>query len=142
MKGREGKRGLFFIRARASTHLVLRAVTPGNLEAFSKPENVVMGSFSKCLVQYTPLVFSIGGRVPVEIQSTNLCLVEAISSNNTVHQFVTQPYLLSQDITFEESSTIFNVRENTLNGFKTCFPSIYRNNLTLVGLGGGRSAPP
>ena len=87
MKGREGKRGLFFIRARASTHLVLRAVTPGNLEAFSKPENVVMGSFSKCLVQYTPLVFSIGGRVPVEIQSTNLCLVEAISSNNTVHQF-------------------------------------------------------
>ena len=43
--------------------------------------------------------------------------------------FITQPYLKSQDLTFEESSTIFNIRANTVNGYKTCFPSIYRNDL-------------
>ena len=43
--------------------------------------------------------------------------------------FITQPYLKSQDLTFEESSTIFNIRANTVNGYKTCFQSIYRNDL-------------
>ena len=41
----------------------------------------------------------------------------------------TQTYLNSQELSFEESSTLFNIRANTVNGFKTCFPSIYRNNL-------------
>ena len=35
--------------------------------------------------------------------------------------FVTQPYLMTPDITFEESSTIFNIRANTFIGCKTCF---------------------
>ena len=43
--------------------------------------------------------------------------------------FNTQTYLNSQEISLEESSTLFNIRENTVNAFKTCFPSIYRNNL-------------
>ena len=45
------------------------------------------------------------------------------------NSFSTQTYLNSQEISFEESSTLFNIRANTVNGFKTCFPSIYRNNL-------------
>ena len=32
-------------------------------------------------------------------------------------------------LTFEESSTIFNIRANTVNEFKTSFPSLDRKNL-------------
>ena len=46
-------------------------------------------------------------------------------SANQYTIFVTLPYPMPQDITFEESSTIFNIRANTLNGFKSCFPSLY-----------------
>ena len=43
--------------------------------------------------------------------------------------FSIQPYLKFQELSLEESSTLFNIRANTVNGFKTCFPSMYRNNL-------------
>ena len=40
-----------------------------------------------------------------------------------------QPYLDSSSLTIEQRSLIFNIRANTVNGFKMCFTSIYRNNL-------------
>ena len=38
-----------------------------------------------------------------------------------------QPYLKSKLFSFEESATLFNLRSNTVNGYKICFPNVYRN---------------
>ena len=38
-----------------------------------------------------------------------------------------QPYLKSNLLSSEESATLFNLRSNTVNGYKMCFPSVYRN---------------
>ena len=48
-----------------------------------------------------------------EVQTTH-------TNINTINyeQFKLQPYLDSNIITFEERSLVFNVRANTLNGFK------------------------
>ena len=59
-----------------------------------------------------------------EVQSTHTKI-------NTIkyEQFKLQPYLDSNTLTVEERSLAFNVRANTLNGFKMCFTSMYRDNL-------------
>ena len=41
--------------------------------------------------------------------------------------FKPQSYLTSAIFNCEESSTLFNMRSNTVNGFKMCFSSIYKN---------------
>ena len=43
--------------------------------------------------------------------------------------YTIQPYLERSTFTFEESSTLFNVRANTVNSFKMCFTSMFRNDL-------------
>jgi hypothetical protein len=43
-------------------------------------------------------------------------------------EFQIQKYLLNDSFTTEQASTMFNIRANTVNGFKACFPSVYRNN--------------
>ena len=40
-----------------------------------------------------------------------------------------QPYLDSNTLNVEQRSLVFNIRANTVNGFKMCFTSMYRNNL-------------
>ena len=50
---------------------------------------------------------------------------------NTIQykRFGLQEYLASDKFSTEEKSTLFNLRANSVNGFKMCTPSIYRNNL-------------
>ena len=48
--------------------------------------------------------------------------------------FKLQPYLTSASFSHEESSMLFNMRANTVNGFKMCFSNMYKNN-TLCKLG-------
>ena len=59
-----------------------------------------------------------------ELQSSHIKI-----SSIKFTSFETQPYLKSQVLRLDESSTLFNIRANTVNGFKACFPSINRNNL-------------
>ena len=40
-----------------------------------------------------------------------------------------QPYFDSNTLNVEQRSLIFNIRANTVSGFKMCFTSMYRNNL-------------
>ena len=44
-------------------------------------------------------------------------------------QFQTQPYLQSSQFSLEEIAMLYNMRADTVNGYKKCFPSIYRNDL-------------
>ena len=48
---------------------------------------------------------------------------------NTIkyNSFKMQPYLDSEILTTEQISMLFNMRSNTVNGFKMCFSSLYRN---------------
>ena len=39
-----------------------------------------------------------------------------------------QPYMISASLSYEESSMLFNMRADTVNGFKMCFPNFYKNN--------------
>ena len=50
---------------------------------------------------------------------------------NTIlyEKFLLLKYLDSDNFSKEEKSMLFNIRANSVNGFKTCTPSIYRNNL-------------
>ena len=50
---------------------------------------------------------------------------------NTIlyEKFLLQQYLDSGNFSKEETSMLFNIRANSVNGFKTCTPSIHRNNL-------------
>ena len=48
--------------------------------------------------------------------------------------FKTQSYLTSALFNCEEASTLFNMRANTVSGYKTCFSSFYQND-TLCKLG-------
>ena len=48
--------------------------------------------------------------------------------------FRLQAYLKSDKINEKEASTIFNMRANTVNGFKMCFSNMYKND-TLCKLG-------
>ena len=43
--------------------------------------------------------------------------------------FKIQPYLVSDTLNPEQTALLFNLRANTVNGFKMCFTSIYRNDL-------------
>ena len=45
------------------------------------------------------------------------------------NDFKLQPYLTSELFTYEEASTLFNMRANTVNGFKKCFPTLYANDI-------------
>ena len=45
------------------------------------------------------------------------------------NEFKLQPYLASELFTYEEASTVFNMRGNTVNGFKKCFPTFYANDI-------------
>ena len=45
-------------------------------------------------------------------------------------QFKIQEYMKSSNFSSEEMSTLFNMRADTINSFKMCFPSVYRNNKT------------
>ena len=47
--------------------------------------------------------------------------------NIIYNEFNIQPYLKSDCFSIEEASILFNMRASTLNGFKMCFPSVYRN---------------
>ena len=38
-----------------------------------------------------------------------------------------KPYLRSNLFSSEESATLFNLWSNTVNGYKMCFPSVYKN---------------
>ena len=40
-----------------------------------------------------------------------------------------QPYLCSESFTSEESSLLFNMRANCINGYKMCFSSVNRNDI-------------
>ena len=42
--------------------------------------------------------------------------------------FKIQPYLISASFSYEESCMLFNMRSNTVNGFKMCFPNFYKSN--------------
>ena len=48
---------------------------------------------------------------------------------NTIkyESFKIQPYIDSDILTSEQISTLFNMRANTINGFKMCFSSMHRN---------------
>ena len=41
--------------------------------------------------------------------------------------FKLQPYLELERINYDEASTLFNIRADTVNGVKKCFPSFYDN---------------
>ena len=43
--------------------------------------------------------------------------------NISYPKFSLQPYLASDTFSSEESSLLFNMRADTVNGFKMCFPS-------------------
>ena len=45
------------------------------------------------------------------------------------NDFKIQPYLASEMFSYEEASTLFNMRANTVNGFKKCFPKCYANDI-------------
>ena len=51
--------------------------------------------------------------------------IKHINYNN----FKLQPYLASDVFNHEEASTLFNMRANTVNGFKKCFPTFYKNDI-------------
>ena len=55
---------------------------------------------------------------------------------NTIkyESFKIQPYIDSDILTSEQISTLFNMRANTINGFKMCFSSMHRND-TMCKLG-------
>ena len=60
-----------------------------------------------------------------------MCNTIQLTKVNTIKypEFNIQPYLNNPTFTFEESSTLFNARANTVNTFKMCFTSMHRNNL-------------
>ena len=43
--------------------------------------------------------------------------------------FRLQPYLQSERLNSKEASTLFNMRADTVNGIKKCFPKLYENNM-------------
>ena len=45
------------------------------------------------------------------------------------NKFTLQSYLESDKFSFEEASTLFNMRADTVNGIKKCFPKLYENNI-------------
>ena len=51
--------------------------------------------------------------------------INHINFNN----FNLQPYLSSDLFNHKEAFTLFNMRANTVNSFKKCFPSSYQNNI-------------
>ena len=56
--------------------------------------------------------------------------------NISYPKFSLQPYLASDTFSSEESSLLFNMRADTVNAFKMCFPSAHRNdNLCKLGCG-------
>ena len=60
--------------------------------------------------------------------SLRLKQLEHTKIKNIIYdEFQIQPYLQSSSFSIEEASTLFNMRASTINGFKMCFPSLYRN---------------
>ena len=70
-----------------------------------------------------------------EVRNATFCYLKETQLTHTkintiiYPDFSTQSYLHSPTLTFEESSTLFNARANTVNSFKMCFTSMNRNNL-------------
>jgi hypothetical protein len=72
--------------------------------------------------------------VKLSIKSAAFSALKKLQSSHTkirnirYSKFEIQPYLQSSQLSEEEISMLFNMRADTVNGFKSCFSSLYRNN--------------